>query len=138
MVISQGLSMFVRIILTNIDKAAGLTKNPDVTMGFLPAGYYGQKTRIDGVRGMSGVGEFVADMAGEFEFYCQQFCGPLHLEMRGTFFVDPPGGTASLSVGDYDEMSKLEYQVSDPSEREFITGGNRLMNTLKEGNEPAL
>src|SRR3989338_8107865 len=128
----------VRIILTNIDKAAGLTKNPDVTMGFLPAGYYGQKTRIDGVRGMSGVGEFIADKAGEFEFYCQQFCGPLHLEMRGTFFVDPPGGTASLSVGDYDEMSKLEYQLTDPSEREFITGGNRLLNTLKEGNEPAL
>ena len=58
--------------------------------------------------------------------------------MRGTFFVDPPGGTASLSVGDYDEMSKLEYQLTDPSEREFVTGGNRLLNTLKEGNEPAL
>ena len=128
----------VRIIYTNIDKAAGLTKNPDVTMGFLPAGYYGQRTRLDGVRGMSAVGEFVADKAGEFEFYCQQFCGPLHLEMRGTFFVDPPGGTASLSVGDYDEMSKLEYQVLDPEEREFITGGNRLLNTLREGNEPAI
>ena len=128
----------VRIIVTNIDKAAGLTKNPDVTMGFLIAGYYGQRTRLDGVRGMSGVGEFVADMAGEFEFYCQQFCGPLHLEMRGTFFVDPPGGTASLSVGDYDEIAKLEYQIADAEEREFITGGNKLLNTLNEGNEPAI
>jgi len=58
--------------------------------------------------------------------------------MRGTLFVDPPGGQASLSVGDYDEMSKLEYQVDEPAERDFITGGNRLLNTLKEGNEPAI
>ncbi|MBI3600307.1 MAG: beta-propeller fold lactonase family protein [Nitrospinae bacterium] len=127
----------VRVIVTNIDKAAGLTKNPDVTMGFTVYGYYGQRTMIEAVRGMSGVAEFVADKAGEYEIYCQQFCGPLHLEMRGTFFVDPPGGTASLAVGDYDEVSKLEYQV-DPSERDLVTGGNKLMNTLKEGNEPVI
>jgi len=35
-------------------------------------------------------------------------------------------------------MSKLEYQVDEPAERDFITGGNRLLNTLKEGNEPAI
>ncbi len=127
----------VRMIVTNIDKAAGLTKNPDVTMGLTVYGYYGQRTMISAVRGMSGVAEFVADKAGEYEFYCQQFCGPLHLEMRGTFFVDPPGGTASLAVGDYDEVSKLEFQL-DPTEKEFIIGGNKLMNTLKEGNEPVI
>jgi nitrous oxide reductase len=127
----------VRLIVTNIDKAAGLTKNPDVTMGYTIYGYYGQRTMLEGVRGMSAVAEFVADKAGEYEAYCQQFCGPLHLEMRGTFFIDPPGGTASLAVGDYDEVSKLEYQV-DPSERDLVTGGNKLMNTLKEGNEPAI
>jgi len=80
----------VRIILTNIDKAAGLTKNPDVTMGFLIHGPYGLKGRLIGVRGMSSMVEFTADIAGEYEFYCQHFCGPLHLEMRGTFFVDDP------------------------------------------------
>jgi len=127
----------VRIILTNIDKAAGLIKNPDVTMGFTPAGYYGPRTMLFGVRGMSVVGEFVAKKAGEFEYYCQQFCGPLHLEMRGTFFVDPPGGKASLGVGDYDDISKQETMLSE-HEREWIVGTNKLLNKLNEGNEPTI
>ena len=127
----------VRVILTNIDKAAGLTKNPDVTMGWTPAGYYGPRAMIFGVRGMTAVTEFTADMAGEFEFFCQQFCGPLHLEMRGTFFVDPPGGQASLAVGDYDEISKAHHTL-DESEHEWIVGTNKLMNTLNEGNEPTI
>jgi DNA-binding beta-propeller fold protein YncE len=127
----------VRIILTNIDKAAGLTKNPDVTMGLAVYGYYGPRTMLIGVRGMSAVGEFVADKAGEYEFYCQHFCGPLHLEMRGTLFVDPPGKMASLSVGDYDEVSKQETMLVE-QEREWIVGTNKLMNTLNEGNEPTI
>ncbi|MEK6591022.1 MAG: beta-propeller fold lactonase family protein [Nitrospinota bacterium] len=127
----------VRVILTNLDKAAGLTKNPDVTMGWTVAGYYGGLTSTSGVRGMSAVAEFVADKAGEFEFYCQHFCGPLHLEMRGTFFVDPPGGTASLAVGDYDDMSTLHYQVAE-FEQDYVVGGNKVRNTLNEGNEPSL
>ncbi len=127
----------VRIIYTNIDKAAGLTKNPDVTMGFTAAGYYGPRTMIFAVRGMSAVDEFVADKAGEFEYYCQQFCGPLHLEMRGTFFVDPPGGKASMGVGDYDEMSKQDTMLA-PGERQFIVGTNKLMNKLNEGSEPVI
>ncbi|VAX17220.1 hypothetical protein MNBD_NITROSPINAE01-1126, partial [hydrothermal vent metagenome] len=127
----------VRIILTNIDKAAGLTKNPDVTMGLAAAGYYGPRTMLIGVRGMSIVGEFVARKAGEFEFYCQHFCGPLHLEMRGTLFVDPKGGQASLGVGDYDEISRQETML-DESEHEWIVGTNKLMNTLNEGKEPTI
>jgi len=127
----------VRIILTNIDKASGLTKNPDVIMGFTPAGYYGPRTMLYGVRGMSQVGEFVASKAGEFEFYCQQFCGPLHLEMRGTFFVDGAKGQSSLGVGDYDEISKQEIMLSE-SEHQWIVGTNKLMNTLKEGSEPTI
>ena len=127
----------VRVIYTNIDKAAGLTKNPDVTMGWTPAGYYGPRSMIYGIRGITAVTEFTADLAGEFEFYCQQFCGPLHLEMRGTFFVDPPGGQASLAVGDYDRASMAE-SVLDASESEFIVGTNKLMNTLREGNEPTI
>lgn len=127
----------VRIIFTNIDKAAGLTKNPDVTMGLVAAGYYGPRTMMIGVRGMSAYVEFVADKAGEFEFFCQHFCGPLHLEMRGTLFVDPPGKQASLAVGDYDEMS-MQEQLLDVHEREFIVGTNKLMNTLNEGKEPTI
>ncbi len=127
----------VRIILTNIDKAAGLTKNPDVTMGLAAAGYYGPRTMLIGVRGMSIVGEFVARKAGEFEFYCQHFCGPLHLEMRGTLFVDPKGGQASLGVGDYDEISRQETML-DETEHEWIVGTNKLMNTLNEGKEPTI
>ncbi|MGK7345128.1 MAG: beta-propeller fold lactonase family protein [Candidatus Nitrospinota bacterium M3_3B_026] len=127
----------VRVILTNIDKAAGLTKNPDVTMGWNVYGHYGLKTMMIGVRGMSKVAEFVADKAGEYEFYCQHFCGPLHLEMRGTLFVDPPGGTASLSTGDYDEVSRQEILL-DEAEREWLVGTNKLLNTLNEGNEPTI
>ncbi|MFQ5430976.1 MAG: beta-propeller fold lactonase family protein [Nitrospinota bacterium] len=127
----------VRVIYTNIDKAAGLTKNPDVTMGWTPAGYYGPRSMLPGVRGVSIAAEFTADVAGEFEFYCQQFCGPLHLEMRGTLFVDPPGGQASLAVGDYDMISKQE-QMLDASESEYIVGTNKLLNTLREGNEPTI
>lgn len=127
----------VRMILTNIDKAAGLTKNPDVTMGITVYGHYGAKTSLIGVRGMSAVAEFEATYAGEYEFYCQHFCGPLHLEMRGTFFVDPPGQTASLAVGDYDKVSEQEIQL-DAEEKEFIIGTNKLRNTLKEGSEPSI
>jgi len=127
----------VRIIYTNIDKAAGLTKNPDVTMGLAIYGYYGPRTMIIGVRGMSQIAEFVADKAGEYEFYCQHFCGPIHLEMRGTFFVDPPGGTASQSVGDYQSVSEQE-QLLDETEKEWIVGTNKLRNTLVQGHEPTI
>jgi len=100
-------------------------------------GYYGQRTMIIGPRGVSQVAEFLADKSGEYEFYCQHFCGPLHLEMRGTFFVDPAGKAASLAVGDYDAVSNQEFLLSE-HEREFIVGTNKLMNTLKEGSEPTI
>lgn len=92
----------VRIFVTNIDKAAGITKNPDVTMGYTIYGPYGTRTDLSAPRGVTVVSEFVADIAGEFEIYCNHFCGPLHLEMRGTFFVDDPKkGPSNLAVGDY-------------------------------------
>jgi len=54
------------------------------------------------------VAEFTAEIAGEYEIFCQHFCGPLHLEMRATFYVDDPTKEASsLAVGDYDEAQKL-------------------------------
>jgi nitrous oxide reductase len=92
----------VRLIITNIDRAAGITKNPDVIMGFNIYGPYSLRTMIKAPRGVSAVSEFTADVAGEFEIYCQHFCGPLHLEMRATFFVDDPKEDASsLAQGDY-------------------------------------
>jgi len=98
----------VRLFVTNIDRAAGITKNPDVTMGFTIYGAYGLRTNLDLVRGVTAVAEFTADIAGEYEVFCQHFCGPLHLEMRATFFIDDPAkGASSLAVGDYDAAQQL-------------------------------
>lgn len=98
----------VRLFATNIDKAAGITKNPDVTMGLVIYGPYGLKTNMDLPRGVTAVHEFTADVAGEYEIFCSHFCGPLHLEMRATFFVDDPKkGPSNLVVGEYDAAQKL-------------------------------
>lgn len=104
----------VRIFVTNIDRAAGITKNPDVTMGYTIYGPYGLRTNLSAPRGVTVVSEFVADIAGEYAIYCQHFCGPLHLEMRGTFFVDDPEkGDSNLSVGDYEEAQQLPGLVEE-------------------------
>jgi len=98
----------VRLFVTNIDKAAGITKNPDVTMGYTIYGPYGLRTNLDLPRGVTTVAEFTADIAGEYEVFCQHFCGPLHLEMRSTFYVDDPKKDASdLVQGDYDAAQQL-------------------------------
>ncbi|HHL39719.1 MAG TPA: hypothetical protein ENJ37_04375 [Deltaproteobacteria bacterium] len=103
----------VRLIVTNIDKAAGITKNPDVIMGLTIYGPYGLRTNLTAPRGISVMSEFVADYAGEYEIYCQHFCGPLHLEMRATFFVDGPEGPANLDTGDYLEAHK-QKELTEP------------------------
>jgi len=100
----------VRLMVTNIDRAAGITKNPDVTMGYTIYGPYGVRTNLDLVRGVTAVSEFTADIAGEYEIFCQHFCGPLHLEMRAQFFVDDPAkDPASLADngGDWDAAQQL-------------------------------
>ncbi|MCP4326926.1 MAG: beta-propeller fold lactonase family protein [Alphaproteobacteria bacterium] len=109
----------VRIFVTNIDRAAGITKNPDVTMGFVIYGPYGLRTNLDAPRGVTAVAEFVADITGEYAIFCQHFCGPLHLEMRGSFFVDDPEGEDSnLSVGEYGKAQTLPGLVA-PDELEI-------------------
>jgi len=109
----------VRIFVTNIDRAAGITKNPDVTMGFVIYGPYGLRTNLDAPRGVTAVTEFTADITGEYAIFCQHFCGPLHLEMRGSFFVDDPDGEAStLSIGEYDKAQTLPGLVR-PDELEI-------------------
>ncbi|MHA1165992.1 MAG: hypothetical protein ACTSP0_10500, partial [Alphaproteobacteria bacterium] len=110
----------VRIFVTNIDRAAGITKNPDVTMGFVIYGPYGLRTNLDAPRGVTAVTEFTADITGEYAIFCQHFCGPLHLEMRGAFFVDDPKGEASnLSVGEYEKAQTLPGLVDNPDELEI-------------------
>ncbi|HXB53771.1 MAG TPA: cupredoxin domain-containing protein [Vicinamibacteria bacterium] len=50
--------------------------------------------------------EFVADQAGTFEFFCTEYCGPRHREMRGTLVVTPrsappsPTPSPAQSAGD--------------------------------------
>ncbi len=108
----------VRIFVTNIDKASGITKNPDVTMGLTIYGPYGLRTNLSAPRGVTAVAEFVADVAGEYEIYCQHFCGPLHLEMRATFFVDDPEkGPANLAVGEYDKAQDVPGLLEDGLEK---------------------
>ena len=104
----------VRLIVTNIDKAAGITKNPDVIMGYNIYGPYSLQTMLKTPRGVTAVAEFTADIAGEFEVYCQHFCGPLHLEMRATFFVDDPKkGRSNLAVGEYDAAQHVRGLVEE-------------------------
>ncbi|MDR1856375.1 MAG: beta-propeller fold lactonase family protein [Desulfovibrio sp.] len=77
----------VRVILTNIDKATGLTNDPAPVHGFI-INEYGQQTNWGVPQGKSVVFEFTADKVGKFAMFCSYFCGPLHLEMRGWFIVE--------------------------------------------------
>ena len=108
----------VRMFVTNIDRAAGITKNPDVTMGLTVYGPYGLRTNLSAPRGITAVTEFTADIAGEYAIYCQHFCGPLHLEMRGTFFVDGDED-ANLAVGDYKAAQSVPGLVDNEDELEI-------------------
>jgi nitrous oxide reductase len=78
----------VRVILTNIDKVTGLTNDPAPVHGFI-INEYGLQTNWGVPQGKSVVFEFTADKVGKFAMFCSYFCGPLHLEMRGWFIVDP-------------------------------------------------
>jgi YVTN family beta-propeller protein len=77
----------VRFIITNIDKRAGIIKNPDVVHGFIIDGY-GAQTNVLLPKGISVVNEFTANLPGTYEYYCGRFCGPVHKEMRGKFIVE--------------------------------------------------
>ena len=77
----------VRFIITNIDEKALYIDKPDVVHGFTINGFEKQ-TNVLLPKGVSAVVEFVADKKGTFEFYCSNFCGPVHHEMRGRFVVE--------------------------------------------------
>ena len=91
-------------------------------MGFTIYGPYGTRTMLHVSRGVSVMTEFVADYAGEYEIFCETFCGPLHLEMRAAFFVDGPKGQSNLAVGDYDEASEQKQLGLLPGQ---VEGGNK-------------
>jgi DNA-binding beta-propeller fold protein YncE len=77
----------VRFIITNIDEKALYIDKPDVVHGFTINGF-GKQTNVLLPRGVSAVIEFKADKKGTFDFYCSNFCGPVHHEMRGTLIVE--------------------------------------------------
>ncbi len=77
----------VRFIITNIDEKALFIDKPDVVHGFTINGL-GKQTNVLLPRGVSAVVEFKADKKGVYNFYCSNFCGPVHHEMRGTLIVE--------------------------------------------------
>ncbi len=77
----------VRFIITNIDEKALYIDKPDVVHGFTINGFEKQ-TNVLLPKGVSTIVEFLADKKGTFEFYCSNFCGPVHHEMRGRFVVE--------------------------------------------------
>src|SRR3990167_6654473 len=77
----------VRFIITNIDEKALFIDKPDVVHGFTINGL-GKQTNVLLPRGVSAVVEFKADKKGIYNFYCSNFCGPVHHEMRGTLIVE--------------------------------------------------
>lgn len=77
----------VRFIITNIDEKSLYIDKPDVVHGFTINGF-GKQTGVLLPRGVSAVMEFKADRKGSFDFYCSNFCGPVHHEMRGRLIVE--------------------------------------------------
>jgi DNA-binding beta-propeller fold protein YncE len=77
----------VKIILQNIDEKGNLIDNPDVVHGFAINGYADQ-TQVLLPRGVAATLEFTPEKSGTFDFYCSNFCGSVHMEMRGQFIVE--------------------------------------------------
>ena len=63
--------------------------------------------------------EFVADRAGTFEFFCTEYCGPRHRDMRGTLLVEPrsapPGPSPSPSPPQSAGDARAPRSGSDPA-----------------------
>ena len=77
----------VSIILQNIDEKGNMIDNADVVHGFVINGYADQ-TQVLLPRGVAATLAFTADKTGTFDFYCSNFCGSVHMEMRGRFIVE--------------------------------------------------
>lgn len=77
----------IKIVLQNIDEKGNIIDNPDVVHGFTINGYADQ-TQVLLPRGVAATLEFKAEKSGNFDFYCSNWCGHAHMEMRGKFNVE--------------------------------------------------
>ncbi len=77
----------IRLILQNIDEKGNMIDNADVVHGFVINGYADQ-TQVLLPRGVAATLEFTPSKSGTFDFYCSNFCGSVHMEMRGQFTVE--------------------------------------------------
>lgn len=77
----------LKIILQNIDEKGAMIDNADVVHGFTINGYSDQ-TQVLLPRGVAATLEFTPDKSGTFDFYCSNFCGSAHMDMRGKFIVE--------------------------------------------------
>jgi len=77
----------ISIILQNIDEKGNMIDNADVVHGFVINGFADQ-TQVLLPRGVAATLEFSPDKTGTFDFYCSNFCGSAHMEMRGRFIVE--------------------------------------------------
>ncbi len=77
----------IKLILQNIDEKGNIIDNADVVHGFTINGYADQ-TQVLLPRGVMATLEFKADKSGSFDFYCSNWCGHAHMEMRGKFNVE--------------------------------------------------
>ncbi len=77
----------VKIILQNIDEKGNMIDNADVVHGFAINGYADQ-TQVLLPRGVAATLEFTPSKSGTFDFYCSNYCGAVHMEMRGKFIVE--------------------------------------------------
>ncbi len=77
----------IRIVLQNIDERGNLIDNPDIVHGFTVNGY-ADMTHVLMPKGVAVTLEFKADKSGSFDYYCSNWCGAVHMEMRGKFNVE--------------------------------------------------
>jgi DNA-binding beta-propeller fold protein YncE/plastocyanin len=77
----------LRIVLQNIDEKGNMIDNTDVVHGFTINGYADQ-TQVLMPRGVAATLEFTPDKSGTFDFYCSNYCGSVHMSMRGKFIVE--------------------------------------------------
>ncbi len=77
----------VKLVIQNIDEKGNLIDNADVVHGFAINGY-AEQTQVLLPRGVAATLEFELDKGGEFDFYCSNWCGSVHMEMRGKIIVE--------------------------------------------------
>jgi DNA-binding beta-propeller fold protein YncE len=77
----------IKIVLQNIDEKGNMIDNTDVVHGFAINGYADQ-TQVLLPRGVAATLEFTPSKSGTFDFYCSNYCGAVHMEMRGRFIVE--------------------------------------------------